>query len=95
MSTLTGATYVSRLVNPIKDFSYTRGSSKQLQSSVDGSRFFCGECGTDVACTNKTHSNIVDVTLGSMDRPDGFTPTFNLFKDDNLPFLVIQVPKQN
>jgi hypothetical protein len=44
-----GAPYVSWLVIPIKAFSYTSGNPKQLQSSTDGSRFFCGECGTHVA----------------------------------------------
>ena len=83
-----GAPYVSWLVIPIKAFSYTSGNPKQLQSSADGSRFFCGECGTHVACTNKIHPEIVDVTLGSMDSPEAFTPTFTVFEDTKLPFVV-------
>ena len=83
-----GAPYVSWLVVPDNAFNYTSGAPKQLQSSDDGIRFFCGDCGTPVACTNKTHPEIVDVTLGSMDRPEAFTPTFTVFEDTKLPFVV-------
>ena len=83
-----GAPYVSWLVVPVNDFSYTRGVPKQLQSSADGTRFFCSDCGTHVACTNKTHPEIVDITLGSMDTPEAFTPTFSVFEDHRLPLVV-------
>ena len=82
-----GAPYVSWLVVPLNDFCYTSGVPKQLQSSADGARFFCGDCGTHLACTNKAHPEIIDITLGSLDRPEAFTPTFNLFEDTRLPFV--------
>jgi hypothetical protein len=89
-----GAPYVSWLVILIKAFSYTSGNPRQLQSSVGGSRFFCGECSTHAACTNKTHPEILDVTLGSMDRPEAFTPTFTLFEDTKLPFVMTPAKKR-
>ena len=82
-----GAPYVSWLVVPLNDFCYTSGVPKQLQSSADGARFFCGDCGTQLACTNKAHPEIIDITLGNLDRPEAFTPTFNLFEDTRLPFV--------
>ena len=89
-----GAPYVSWLVVPIKAFSYTLGTPKQLQSSVDGSRFFCGKCGTHVAYTNKTHPEIVDVTFGSTDRREAFTPSFTVFEDTKLPFVMTPALKK-
>jgi len=82
------------LVVPIKAFSYTRGSPKQLKSSVKSRRFFCSECGTHVTCTNKTHPEIVDVTLGSVDKPQAFTPTFHVFEDTKLPLVMVQAQKR-
>ena len=74
-----GAPYVSWLVVPDNAFSYTGQAPKQLQSS---------DCGTHVACTNKSHPEIVDLTLGSMDSPEAFTPTFTVYEDTRLSFVM-------
>jgi len=82
-----GAPFVTWLVVPIDSFSYTQGEPKQLQSSDDGTRYFCDACGTPIACINRTHPEIIDITLGSLDSPEGYTPTFDVFEDTRLPFL--------
>ena len=48
-----------------------------------------------MTCTNKTQPEIIDVTLGSIDRPEAFTPTFNIFEDNKLPFVMTQAPKKS
>lgn len=83
-----GAPYVSWLVVPASAFSYTTGNPRELQSSDDGTRYFCDSCGTPVACVNKSHPDIVDVTLGSLDKPEAFTPTITFFEDSRLPFVM-------
>jgi len=30
---------------------------------------------------------IIDITLGSLDTPENYTPTFDVFEDTRLPFL--------
>ncbi len=86
-----GAPYVTWLVIPINDFQYTKGEPTELASSEDGTRYFCNQCGTPVACINKTHPEIIDITLGSLDQPEAFTPAFNVFDDTRLPSVITRL----
>jgi hypothetical protein len=82
-----GAPFVTWLIVPAAQFRYLKGTPKTLKSSSDGTRYFCGSCGTPVVCVNASHPEIVDVTLGSLDRPDQFSPSFEVYKDTRLPFV--------
>jgi hypothetical protein len=82
-----GAPFVTWLVVPKANFSYQQGEPKLLKSSEAGSRFFCAECGTHIACSNTTHEEIVDVTLGSLDDPSVVVPSSEIFADSKLAWL--------
>ena len=82
-----GAPYVAWVVVPKSDFAYTKGAPVKLQSSKAGSRFFCGKCGTPVVCISTNHPDIVDVTVGSLDDPENFSPTMTIFEDSRLPWV--------
>jgi hypothetical protein len=81
------APYVTWLVVPVSRFRYLseRGLAR-LQSSGDGTRFHCARCGTHVACINSHHPDIVDVALGSLDAPERFTPSIEVYTDTRLPW---------
>ena len=83
-----GAPYVSWLVVPATTFAYTRGEPRTLKSSDDGTRYFRGDCGTPVACINQTHPEVVDITLGSLDDPEAFTPIHTVFEDTRLSYVM-------
>ena len=82
-----GAPYVTWLVVPVDQFRYVSGEVRTLQSSEQGTRYFCGECGTPIACVNHSHPEIIDLTLGSLDEPENFKPSFSVFEDTRLPHL--------
>ena len=82
-----GAPYVSWLVVPADKFSFTSGTPKMLQSSEKGQRYFCDNCGTPVTCVINTHPEQIDVTLGSLDNPEAFTPIYTVFEDSKLSFV--------
>jgi hypothetical protein len=85
-----GAPYVSWLVVKTPDFRFTQGKAKELKSSENGRRYFCDDCGTPVTCVSSNHPEIVDVTLGSLDEPESFTPVHTVFEDTKLPFVITQ-----
>ena len=80
------APFVSWLVVPLPDFSYTRGQPDRLQSSESSERYFCNACGTHIACVNEAHPEIVDVTIGSLEDPAPFEPTLEVYEDTRLPW---------
>ena len=82
-----GAAFATWLVVPIEIFRYTSGEAKELKSSEQGTRYFCSECSTPIACVNTSHPEIIDITLGSLDKPENYRPTFSVFEDTRLPHL--------
>jgi hypothetical protein len=84
------APYVAWLVVPVERFRYTRGTPAVLKSSAGGTRYFCSRCGTHVGCVNASHPEIYDVSLGSLDAPESFTPKRDFFADTRLPWVHAQ-----
>ncbi len=81
------APYVTWLVVPVTKFRYTRAAPQQLESSADGTRYFCVGCGTHVACVNTSHPQIIDITLGSLDAPERFEPSLDVYADTRLAWV--------
>lgn len=82
-----GAPYVTWLITYESNFRYTWGEPELLKSSDQGTRFFCRNCGTPILCRTSTHPERVDVTLGSLDKPEKYTPTMEGFTDTRLPWV--------
>jgi hypothetical protein len=79
------APHVTWLVVPVAQFEYVAGTPTALASSTDGTRYFCSSCGTHVACSNTGHTDIIDVAIGSLDKPEAFPPTLSIYVDTQLP----------
>jgi hypothetical protein len=85
-----GAPFVSWLMVPKNQFSYLSGGPKHLQSSKNGERWFCENCGTPIACIvhhEGKEDRYIDITLGSLDNPNDFRPTREWFEDTKLAWL--------
>ncbi len=87
----TGATLVSWIHVPTKDFAFTRGEPERFRSSHIAERTFCGTCGCQLtfqfAGDSEGESESLWITLGSTNRPEDFEPVRQIFTDDRLPWL--------
>ena len=81
------APFVSWLVVPLNEFEYTKGKPKTLESSSHGTRYFCEECGTPVACILEKDPENIDVTICSLDQPENFEPKADIYLDTKLPWI--------
>jgi hypothetical protein len=81
------APFVSWLVVPTEQFSYDTDEPTRFHSSDHGIRYFCDRCGTPVVCINDNHPEWVDVTIGSLDNPEQFPPTGDVYADTRLSWV--------
>jgi hypothetical protein len=59
---------------PPARFHVTKGLARGFASSPQATRWFCGNCGTQLYMTDTAHKS-VGVTLGSLDNPEEVPPT--------------------
>lgn len=82
-----GAPFVTWIVVPKKAFEYTAENPASIRSSDNGTRYFCASCGTPIACVLDAHLKYVDVTVGSLDKPERFVPTLAVHEESKLGWL--------
>ena len=81
------APFVTWLVVPTSAFEFSGTPPKVLRSSAKGTRRFCPNCATPLIFTDTDRPDEVDVTVGSLDNPEGFPPSQAVCEDTKLPWL--------
>ena len=72
---------------PNGQFRYIKGSAKLLTSSDKAKRWFCEDCGTPLVCIANDRTDVVDITIGSLDNPEQFPPKLQIWYDTRLPWV--------
>jgi hypothetical protein len=64
-------------------------------SSAEARRGFCPICGTQISFTADFTPGLIDITIGSLDRPERLPPTLHYWNSERLPWLHIadELPK--
>ena len=60
---------------------------KDTCDGCGGVRAFCPKCGTPIIFKGDGRTNAVDVTVGSLDDPQNFKPTEDVFAGQRLPWV--------
>ena len=68
-------------------FILTRGEPRRRRSSAFGERWFCGDCGTQLAMRVDHQPETIDVTIGSLDTPGLVRPAFHIFFGDRIAWF--------
>jgi hypothetical protein len=70
-----------------KSFRYTKGKPKRYRTPTKAWRAFCPACGTSLTYESPKRRNDIDVTTGSLDRPEKFPPKDDYFVEERLPWV--------
>jgi hypothetical protein len=82
-----GAPSVAWVVLSCSDFSFTAGRPKVFRSSPGVLRSFCDRCGTSLTYQREGQTDSIDVTTATLDAPDDFAPTKEIWLDHKLHWM--------
>ena len=81
-----GAPSVAWTVFAAEDFAFTAAAPSVHRSSPDVERTFCGRCGTPLTYQRSPHRGTIDVTTISLDHPEQFAPTKEIWITHRVPW---------
>lgn len=85
-----GAPVVAWITVPADRFAYVEGRAAAYASSDHGRREFCSRCGSPLTFRSSRRPDEVDVTVGTLDRPEPFRPSRHIFVTSRLPWLRLE-----
>jgi hypothetical protein len=85
----TGATSVAWFSVERTEFRFTEGEPTRFKSSRRGTRTFCSNCGTQLTFETEEIPSEIDVTICSLDDPDGLTPKDETWISSKLKWVVL------
>lgn len=66
---------------------FVAGSLKTFASSPEARRGFCSACGTQISFSADFLPNLIDLSIGSFDRPESVVPTLHYWDSKRLPWV--------
>jgi hypothetical protein len=84
-----GAAFLTFVHFPAAAFEWLAGQPMCYRSSAEAERGFCPRCGSTLTMHESILADRVQVTLGSLDRPDAIRPDDHVWTGSQLPWLRI------
>jgi hypothetical protein len=81
-----GAPYVTWGSVPREDLVVTKGEARKI-AYADRIRSFAACCGTHLFFEDTKNSDMIDVTIASLDEPASFAPQKAIWLEDKLPWV--------
>lgn len=84
-----GAAFMTFVHFPAGAFAWTGAEPTRYRSSADAERGFCAACGSTLSMHEAVLADRVQVSLGSLDRPDLVRPDDHVWTSSQLPWLEV------
>ena len=82
-----GAQAVAWVTVRQSEFEFEKGSPRRFRTDTGVWRTFCEECGTSLTYEADARPAEIDLTTGSLDYPDNFRPTRDVFPEEKLSWV--------
>ena len=66
---------------------FVQGEAARYASSAEACRHFCARCGSQLAFTADYLPGLIDIAIGSLDRPEAMAPSLHYWESRRLPWL--------
>lgn len=84
-----GAAFMTFVHFPARAFAWQGAEPMRYRSSADAERGFCAACGSTLSMHEAVLADRVQVSLGSLDRPDLVRPDDHVWTSSRLPWLEV------
>src|SRR5215813_5076869 len=82
-----GAQAVAWIIVKRSQFQFVKGTPRRYQTETGAWRTFCGSCGTSLTYETDKRPDEIDITTGSLDHPEDFPPTKDVYPEERLPWV--------
>jgi hypothetical protein len=82
-----GAQAVAWITVKRSEFAWEKGAPKRYQTDTGAYRRFCDSCGTSLTYEHHDRPNEIDLTTGSLDHPEDFPPSKDVFAEEKLSWV--------
>jgi len=79
-----GAPVLAFATVPLKDFVVKKGEPEKRRSSSFGERWFCPDCGSQLAMHVDHQPDTIDFAVATPDTPDTVKPAFHIWFDSRI-----------
>jgi hypothetical protein len=86
---ISGAAFMTFVHFPASAFAWIGAEPTRYRSSGDAERGFCAVCGSTLSMHEAVLPDRVQVSLGSLDRPDLVRPDDHVWTSSQLPWLEV------
>jgi GNAT superfamily N-acetyltransferase len=83
----TGAPLVTWATVASESFHLASGTPAELHSTSSARRTFCAACGTALTFQSRDRSDLVDITVGSLDDPNALPPEHHIWTSSRIAWL--------
>ena len=91
-----GGTITTWATVPLDSFTWTRGKPRSYHSSATCTRYFCPNCGAQLALFTTRSPDSIDITIATLDDPDQVAVRRHIWVGTRLPWLHLdpQLPEE-